>query len=97
MCLQSREQPVHEGEWQAAAVHTCFHAERRRVGQGEHVLQLEDKVGVLQQTAEALAAREETSRTATGGMADRLHRAEAALQEAQMQLDEVRCVGCRTD
>ena len=52
--------------------------------------QLETKVEQLQRTAEALAQREETTRVSSGDVAGRLHAAESALQEAQVETDALR-------
>ena len=61
------------------------------MSQGEHVRQLEGKVETLQKTAEALVDKEEATRVASGGMAERLRDAESALHAAQAELDSIRC------
>lgn len=55
---------------------------------------LEGKVDSLQHTAEALVNREETTQTAADGVARQLHQSQAALHEAQIQLDAARWVLC---
>ena len=68
-----------------ACVLTTFY-----IWQGEHVRQLEGRMENLQTSAEALAAREETTRAGSDGMAQRLRAAESALHDAQVELDALR-------